>query len=95
MDWPFIFSIEVQVRVCQGVIIDRSLALSETVDTLSLLPRVEGGGVEGEGEGMFYCFDKSPGRGELTRKEERFIQFEDTGPAQCVCVWRGSHVSGA
>lgn len=36
MDWPFIFfSI---VRGCQGVIIDRSLAFSETVDTLSLLP---------------------------------------------------------
>lgn len=57
MDWPFIFfSIEAQVRVCQGVIIDRSLALSETVDTLSLLPRVEGGRVEGEGEGMFLLF---------------------------------------
>lgn len=54
MDWPFIFfSIEAQVRVCQGVIIDRSLALSETVDTLSLLPRR---GVEGEGEGMFLLF---------------------------------------
>lgn len=57
MDWPFIFfSLEAQVRGCQGVIIDRSLALSETVDTLSLLPPVEGLRVEGEGKGMFLLF---------------------------------------
>lgn len=91
MDWPFIFfSIEAQVRVCQGVIIDRSLALSETVDTLSLLPRVEGGGVEGEGErdvSTFYCFDKMPGRGELTRKEERFILFSLRTQAQLSWGW--------